>query len=434
MSDSALVAGLRAAKATLPQLVALAAARRNRAVQAMATALRRHDQRLHEANLVDLDGGIATGLSGALLDRLTLDAPRRAALAAALDAVAALPDPLDDSSAPEVARNGLRLRQKPAPLGVVAMIYESRPNVTAEAAALCFKAGNACVLRGGREARHSNLALAGILRDALADEGIDPNCLLLLDDPDRSQMAELLTRDDLVDLVIPRGGEALIRHVVATSRIPVIRHYKGVCHLYVDASADLDMALRLLLDGKASRPGVCNALECLLIHRSVAAAFLPAAAHALLQRGVEVRACSESRELLPGLLEATADDWGQEFLAPILAIRIVDDIDVALAHIRRYGSNHTEVICSRDAGACARFVNEVDASAVAVNASSRFNDGGELGLGAEIGISTTKLHAYGPMGLASLTTRKWVIEGDGQIRHPDLQINHAKPGAARERQ
>ncbi|MGQ0799514.1 MAG: glutamate-5-semialdehyde dehydrogenase [Pseudomarimonas sp.] len=417
MSESALLTALRAARASLPQLIALSAAERNDAVMAMATGLRSNAGAVMEANSRDLAAGIEAGLSPALLDRLRLDATRLDALAEALATVAALPDPLADSAAPSIHANGLRRRQKPAPLGVVAMIYESRPNVTAEAAALCFKAGNACVLRGGREARHSNLAIAGVLKQALHECAISADCVQVLDDPDRSQLAELLTRDDLIDLVIPRGGEALIRHVVANSRIPVIRHYKGVCHLFVDRSADPAMAQRLLIDGKVSRPGVCNALECLLVHRDIATTWLPAAAAVLIERGVELRGCSTSRAIIPAIAEAADEDWGYEFLAPVLAIRVVDDLDHAMAHIRRYGSNHTEVICSADVDACARFVNEVDASAVVVNASSRFNDGGELGMGAEIGISTSKLHAYGPMGLTSLTTRKWVIEGEGQVRH-----------------
>ncbi len=417
MTDSPLTARLRAARATLPALVALDAARRDAGVKSMAQRLREDAYAIAAANREDLLAGRQAALSDALLDRLCLDLPRIEALAQALDAVAALPDPLADDAPPEVRPNGLRVRRKPTPLGVVAMVYEARPNVTAEAAALCFKAGNACVLRGGREARHSNLAIAASLRAALADAGIDRECLQVLDDPDRSQLAELLTRDDLVDLVIPRGGEALIRHVVANSRIPVIRHYKGVCHLYVDRGADLTMAQQLIIDGKTSRPGVCNATECLLVHADAAAAFLPAAAASLRARGVELRGCERSRALIGDLQAATEDDWGREFLAPTLAVRVVDDLDAALAHIRRHGSNHTEAICSRDPEACRRFVTEVDASAVVVNASTRFNDGGELGLGAEIGISTSKLHAYGPMGLASLTSRKWVVEGEGQVRH-----------------
>lgn len=418
MSESILLTALRAARGSLPGLVALSAVERNRAVLAMADALRNNTSSLLDANSRDLGAGTEAGLSPALLDRLRLDATRIDSLANALTTVAALPDPLADSMPSSTHTNGLRRRQKPAPLGVVAMIYESRPNVTAEAAALCFKAGNACVLRGGREARHSNLAIAQLLKQALRECTISDDCVQVLDDPDRSQLAELLTRDDLIDLVIPRGGEALIRHVVANSRIPVIRHYKGVCHLFVDHSADPAMAQRLLIDGKVSRPGVCNALECLLVHRDIAATWLPTAAAALIERGVELRGCSASRAIVADIAEASEEDWGYEFLAPVLAIRIVDGLDHAMAHIRRYGSNHTEVICSADAAACARFVNEVDASAVVVNASSRFNDGGELGLGAEIGISTSKLHAYGPMGLSSLTTRKWVIEGEGQVRHP----------------
>lgn len=297
------------------------------------------------------------------------------------------------------------------------MVYESRPNVTADAAALCFKSGNACLLRGGSEARHSNAALAAALHSALAEHAIDPSCVCVLDDPDRALLHGLLERDDLVDLVIPRGGEALIRHVVEHSRIPVIQHYKGVCHLFVDREADLDLALRLLVDGKAMRPGVCNALECLLVDAALADRFLPAVAAAMSQHTVALRACPQALPHLPDADAAGDQDWGHEYLDRTLAVRVVDDFDAALAHIRQYGSHHTEVIATRNAQRAARFINEVDASAVMVNASSRFNDGGELGLGAEIGISTTKLHAYGPMGLESLTCRKWVVEGEGQVRH-----------------
>jgi glutamate-5-semialdehyde dehydrogenase len=384
----------------------------------MAAALRDRRDAIVAANTIDLGAAAAAGQSSALQDRLRLDAPRVMALADALDAVAALPDPLADIEAPKTAANGLRIRHKPAPLGVVAMVFEARPNVTAEAAALCFKAGNACVLRGGREARHTNLAIAAALHLALAQQSVPAEAVCVLDDPDRSLLALLLKQDQLVDLVIPRGGEVLIRHVAENSRIPVIRHYKGVCHLFVDASADLAQAQALLIDGKTSRPGVCNALECLLVHRQIAPHFLPPAATAMLDRGVQLRGCAQTRALLPSIEAAGDDDWGREYLDLILAVRIVDDLDGALAHIRRYGSNHTEIISTRDAGNAQRFVNAVDASAVMVNASTRFNDGGELGLGAEIGISTSKLHAYGPMGLESLTCRKWVVEGCGQVRHP----------------
>lgn len=410
-------ADLRATRATLPRLRGLDGARRDALVRAMAAALRANAASIEAENAKDLAAAEAAGRSAALVDRLRLDAPRIAALADALDAIAALPDPLRDDAPPTVRADGLRIRRKPAPLGVVAMVYEARPNVTADAAALCLKAGNACVLRGGSEARHSNLAVAAALHAALRDQGIDPAALRVLDDPDRTQLNDLLKRDDLVDLIIPRGGEALIRFVAEHSRIPVIRHYKGVCHLFVDAEADLDLALRLLVDGKARRPGVCNALECLLVDARVAGDFLPRVAASMAAEQVAVHACDRALSLLPGAAPATDDDWGQEYLDRILAVRVVDGLDAALEHIGRYGSNHTEVIATRNPDTARRFTDLVDASAVVVNASSRFNDGGELGLGAEIGISTTKLHAYGPMGLDSLTCRKWVLEGDGQVRH-----------------
>jgi glutamate-5-semialdehyde dehydrogenase len=415
---SALVEALQATRATLPALLTLSASVRNDVLGSMAQGLRDGCATILEANTADVSAARAAGQAPALLDRLALDAGRLESIAAALERVARQPDPLVDDGQGEHLANGLRIRQKAAPLGVVAMVYEARPNVTAEAAALCFKAGNACVLRGGSEARRSNLAIAAVLHAALRQHGIAAAAVRVLDDPDRSQLAELLRHDDLIDLVIPRGGEALIRHVAENSRIPVIRHYKGVCHLYIDRAADPAQAMALAIDGKTSRPGVCNATECLLLHSDVAAALLPPLSSALAARGVELRGCPRTRAVLPSIRPASDDDWGREYLDLVLAVKVVDDLDAALAHIRLHGSNHTEAICTEDPAAAMRFINEVDASAVMHNASTRFNDGGELGLGAEIGISTSKLHAYGPMGLASLTCRKWVVEGDGQVRHP----------------
>lgn len=433
MSDHELDTRLRAARACLPRLVALSEAQRNDVLQGMAAQLRQHAPAIETANRQDLDAARAAGRPAAMIDRLRLDASRIEALAAALEAIAALPDPLRDVEKPTVRADGLRIRRRPAPIGVIAMVYESRPNVTADAAALCFKSGNACVLRGGSEARHSNAAVAAALHAALVERHIDPACVMVLDDPDRTLLHALLERDDLVDLVIPRGGEALIRHVVEHSRIPVIQHYKGVCHLFVDRDADPELALRLLIDGKAMRPGVCNALECLLVDAGIAAGFLPRVADAMNLHGVSLRACPRALPALPGASAAEAADWGQEYLDRVLAVRVVDDLDAALAHIRRYGSHHTEVIATADPGHAARFVNEVDASAVVVNASSRFNDGGELGLGAEIGISTSKLHAYGPMGLDALTCRKWVLEGEGQVRHRESVMPDGRGAAAEAR-
>ncbi len=304
------------------------------------------------------------------------------------------------------------------PLGVVAMIYEARPNVTADAAALCLKAGNGVVLRGGSEALQSNRAIAAVLRAALVEHGLPADALVLLEDLRREAMVELLQMSDLVDLAIPRGGEGLIRFVAEHARVPVIKHYKGVCHLYVDRAADLDLALDLLLDGKTTRPAVCNALETLLVHRDVAAAFLPRAVAALRARGVHLFGCERTRALVPEAAAAGEDEYAAEFLDLVLAVRVVDDLEAAIEHIGRYGSDHTEVIATRDEAAAARFVAALRSAVVMVNASSRFSDGGELGLGAEIGISTTRLHAYGPMGAEALTIERFVVRGQGQVRHP----------------
>jgi glutamate-5-semialdehyde dehydrogenase len=308
------------------------------------------------------------------------------------------------------------------PLGVVGVIYESRPNVTADAGALCLKAGNAVILRGGSEAIHSNLAIAAALHAALRAHGVPEPAVTVLQDLGREAMVELLQLVDIVDLAIPRGGEGLIRFVAEHARVPVIKHYKGVCHLYVDRAADLDLALNLLIDGKTSRPGVCNALETLLVHRDVAEAFLPQTAQALRERGVELRGDERSRALVPDMHAATDDDYAAEFLDLILAVRVVDDLDDAIAHIHRYGSDHTEVIATADQAAAQRFVQAIRSAVVMVNASSRFSDGGELGLGAEIGISTTRLHAYGPMGAEALTVERFVVRGEGQVRHPQSRV------------
>jgi glutamate-5-semialdehyde dehydrogenase len=309
--------------------------------------------------------------------------------------------------------NGIAVGQVRIPLGVVAMIYEARPNVTVDAAALCIKSGNAVMLRGGKEAAHSNAALGALVREAVASAGLPPDAVVIVPPLSRDETRELVGLTGLIDLVIPRGGEGLIRFVAEHARVPVIQHYKGVCHLYVDEDADLDMALALVENGKLSRPGVCNALECVLVHRSVASGILPrvGALH-----GLELRGDAETCALVPTAKRATDADYGFEFLAPILAAKVVGSLDEAIEHIARFGSNHTEVICTRSYARAQRFLREVDASMVLVNASTRFNDGGELGLGAEIGISTTKLHAYGPMGLQSLTALKWIAYGEGQTR------------------
>jgi glutamate-5-semialdehyde dehydrogenase len=302
------------------------------------------------------------------------------------------------------------------PLGVIGIIYEARPNVTADAAALCLKAGNAVVLRGGSEAIRSNVAIALVLRAALAANGLPEDAVVVIERTDREAVDTMLRQEESIDLIIPRGGEGLIRMVAENSRIPVVRHYKGVCHAYVDEGADLGMAVKVVLNSKAQRPGVCNALETLLVHESEAEAFLPLAWAELAKAGVEVRGCARTRAILPGAAEAGEEDWDAEYLDLILSVRVVPSMDEALEHIRRHGSLHTETILTRDHGRAMRFLREVESSLVLVNASTRFNDGFQLGLGAEIGISTTKIHAFGPMGLKELTTSKFIAFGEGQVR------------------
>ncbi|RAN81033.1 glutamate-5-semialdehyde dehydrogenase [Bacillus sp. SRB_336] len=388
----------------------------------MAGALEARSADVLLANARDMQAAADKGVQGAMLDRLRLDEARVAGIASALREVAELPDPVGVTTRRETRPNGLSIERVRIPLGVIAMIYEARPNVTADAAALCLMAGNAVILRGGSEAIHSNTAIAAALKSALEAHGVPAAALTLVEDLRRETMVELLQLADIVDLAIPRGGEGLIRFVAEHARVPVIKHYKGVCHLYVDRAAEPDLALDLLIDGKTSRPGVCNALETLLVHRDVAATFLPRAAQALRHRGVELRGDDASRALVPDIQPATDDDYAAEFLDLILAVRVVDDLDAAIAHIRRYGSNHTEVIATADEAAALRFVQAIRSAVVMVNASSRFSDGGELGLGAEIGISTTRLHAYGPMGAEALTVERFVVRGEGQVRHPQSRI------------
>ncbi len=387
----------------------------------MAAALETQSAAVLAANAEDMRQAAAKGVQGAMLDRLRLDETRVACIASALREVAELPDPVGVVTRHETRPNGLSIERVRIPLGVIAMIYEARPNVTADAAALCLMAGNGVILRGGSEAIHSNTAIAAALKSALEAHGVPTAALTLVEDLRRETMIELLQLSDIVDLAIPRGGEGLIRFVAEHARVPVIKHYKGVCHLYVDRTADPALALNLLIDGKTSRPGVCNALETLLVHRDIASTFLPQAVQALRERGVEWRGDERSRALVPGMHAASDDDYAAEFLDLILAVRVVDDLDEAIAHIHRYGSDHTEVIATRNEAAAQRFVQAIRSAVVMVNASSRFSDGGELGLGAEIGISTTRLHAYGPMGAEALTVERFVVRGEGQVRHPQSQ-------------
>ena len=407
-----------ACRAAAQQVAELDTASKRALLNDMAARLEVHGEAILAANAEDMLRAAARGVQGAMLDRLRLDEARIATIAIALRGVARLADPVGVVTRRETRPNGLLIERVRVPLGVVAMIYEARPNVTADAAALCLMAGNAVILRGGSEALRSNIAIATALCEALEAHGVPAAAVTLIEDLSREAMIELLQLNDIIDLAIPRGGEGLIRFVAEHARVPVIKHYKGVCHLYVDRAADPALALNLLIDGKTTRPGVCNALETLLVHRDVASAFLPVAADALQKRGVELRGCERSRAWVSTRLAASEDDFAAEVLDLILAVRVVDDLDDAVAHIRRHGSDHTEVIATNDEVAAQRFVHALRSAVVMVNASSRFSDGGELGLGAEIGISTTRLHAYGPMGAESLTIERFVVRGQGQVRHP----------------
>jgi glutamate-5-semialdehyde dehydrogenase len=390
------------------------------ALLAAADALRRHQRAILAANARDLAAARKAGESASFLDRLALDPKRLDGIAKALREVAALPDPVGEVTSSWRRPNGLSVKKVRIPLGVVLMVYEARPNVTIEAAALCVKSGNAAILRPGSDALRTSLALAAAFSDGLAKAGLPAASVQVVPTPEREATFELLALDDLIDLAIPRGGTGLIRAVAERSRVPVLKHYMGVCHLFLDASAQPKAAIALALNGKVQRPGVCNATECLLVHRAAAAKLLPAVGRALAEAGVELRCDPASLAILRRArvkaVAAKPEDYGFEFLDKILAVRVVPDLDGALDHIARYGSLHTEAILTRDLANARRFEREVTASAVMINASTRFNDGGELGLGAEIGISTTKLHAFGPMGLAELTTQKFVVEGDGHIR------------------
>lgn len=382
----------------------------------MADELIRNADQLIAANNVDVAGAKKAALSKAMIDRLVLKKVTIENMAQGLKEVAALPDPVGKVTSMWRRPNGLLVGRMRIPLGVIGIIYESRPNVTADAAALCLKSGNAVILRGGSEAIHSNLAICSILQDVLHKNKLPEAAIQVIPVTDREAVNEMLQLDEQIDLIIPRGGEELIRAVVAQSKIPVIKHYKGVCHLFIDASADLEMAVNISCNAKAQRPGVCNAMETLLVHKNIARKFLPLVAKKLGNLGVTLKGCPRTRRILKGTEAASEADWYMEYLDLILAVRIVDDIDGAIAHIEKYGSLHTEAIITTDYANSQRFLNEVNSSTVLVNASTRFSDGFELGLGAEIGISTTKLHAFGPMGLEELTTTKFIIYGNGQVR------------------
>lgn len=405
-----------AAKQASRKMADLSSATKDELLLNMATALENKSAHIKAENERDLSVARKNKMAAAMVDRLTLTADRIKSMADGLREVAALPDPVGEISAMWLRPNGIQVGRQRIPLGVIGIIYESRPNVTADAAGLCLKSGNAVILRGGSEAIYSNCAIGEILQQVLGEMGLPQGALQVITTSDRSAVTELLQLDEHIDLIIPRGGEGLIRFVSETSRIPVIKHYKGVCHTYVDAAADLPMAERICLNAKVQRPGVCNAMETLLIHRAIAADFLPQIVTAMRESGVELRGCEEAQKIIKDLIPATEDDWHAEYLELILAIRIVDDYEQARVHIETYSSLHTEVIVTNDYRLSQRFLREINSSVVMINASSRFSDGNQLGLGAEIGISTSKLHSFGPMGLEDLTTRKFIVLGDGQVR------------------
>lgn len=389
---------------------------KNKCLLAMGDLLVRESAFLMKENEKDLEAARQAKLTAAMIDRLTLKEATIAAMAQGLREVAALPDPVGKVTSMWRRPNGLLVGRMRIPLGVIGIIYESRPNVTADAAALCLKSGNAVILRGGSEAIHSNLAIAALLHRVLKEQNLPQAAIQVVPMTDREAVYELLQLEEYVDLIIPRGGEELIRAVVRDSKIPVIKHYKGVCHIFVDESADRDMAVSICMNAKTQRPGVCNAMETLLVHEAVANSFLPVVAGNLREAGVILRGCEKTRAIVADVEPATEADWYAEYLDLILAVRVVKDMDEAMRHIEQYGSLHTESIITENYSRAQRFLQEVSSSTVLVNASTRFSDGFELGLGAEIGISTTKLHAYGPMGLEELTTAKFIIYGNGQVR------------------
>ena len=416
MNEDIVKLAIAASKAA-QQVARLNSNQKNEILLEMAENILKNRELILKANEIDIKSGKEKNLSEAMLDRLLLTPERINSMANALKEVVQLPDPIGRISDMRIRPNQLQVEMMSIPLGVIAIIYEARPNVTSDAAGLCLKSGNAVILRGGSEAFNSSNAIVEAMHSGLDKYGIDKAAITFIPTTDRQAMVELLKLDQYIDLVIPRGGEGLIRFVAENSRIPVIKHYKGICHLYVDKDADFEMAIRLLIDGKTSRPGVCNALETLLVHKDIASQFLPMAGKALSAKGVEIHGCSITKSILPDTILASEKDYDTEYLALKISVKVVDNIEDAVNHIAIHGSNHTDVIVTNNLRTSQQFIREVNSSSVMVNASSRFADGGEMGLGAEIGISTTKLHAYGPMGLEALTTRKFVVIGDGQTRH-----------------
>ena len=390
--------------------------KKNSALNEMADLLLARKVEIQEANQKDLEQARRNGLSLAMIDRLTLDEKRLANMAAGLRTVAGLSDPVGEELRSVDRPNGLTIKKVRVPIGVICIIYESRPNVTVDSAGLCFKSGNSVILRGGKEAINSNLILAKILQDALLKSGLSRYCIQIIDTIDRKAITSLLKLSSCIDLVIPRGGEALIRKVVAESQIPVIKHYKGICHVYVDKDADLKMAEEISINAKVQRPGVCNAMETLLVHQAVADEFVPIIYKALHNHKVEIRGCLLAQKIVPAIMPAQEEDWDTEYLDLILSIKVVADLDEAIGFINQHGSNHSDAIVSNNPQAAQEFALQVDSACVFVNSSTRFSDGGQFGMGAEIGISTDKIHARGPMGLEELTSYKYIVIGNGQIR------------------
>lgn len=414
--ETTVVEMAKASRTAAKKLARCSSGEKNQALKIIAEKLIQSSEQILEANSQDVKKARENGLSSAMIDRLTITKQVLSAMSDGLNEVAGLEDPVGSMDQTWIRPNGLSVSRMRIPLGVIGIIYESRPNVTIDAAGLCIKSGNAVILRGGSEALHSNQALAEVAAMGLAEAGLPQEAVALVPVRDRQAVNVLLQQDEYVDLIIPRGGESLIRFVAENSKIPVLKHYKGVCHVYVDATVDVQMALEICFNAKVQRPGVCNAMETLLVHQDAAEAFLPSMAARFSEAGVEIRGCELTRQLLPDVVAATQQDWPAEYLDLILAVKIVKSMDEALDHIAAYGSGHTEAIVTTDYGRARRFLREADSSVVLVNASTRFNDGGQLGLGAEMGISTSKLHAFGPMGIRELTTTKFVVMGNGQVR------------------
>lgn len=404
------------AKQAAQKLAVLDEDAKNAVLKDMAAALRANKESIKQVNTKEVARAKENGLDDAMIDRLTLDDERIEGMAEGIEVIISLDDPVGQERVVGTRPNGIEIKKMRIPLGVVCMIYEARPNVTADAGALCFKSGNGVILRGGKEALDTSLAISGLLQDVLEKHSLPRELISVVPDPDRALMQELMEQRDYIDVIIPRGGEGLINYVTDNSKVPVIQHFKGVCHLYVDKDADLEKAMNILLNGKTQRTGVCNALEGLVVHEAVAGDFLPQVAQAFKEHSVKVHVNEKGAEYFEGADVIAEDAYGEEYLGLEIAVRVVDDFDAAIQHIADFGSNHTEVICTENEIAANFFQRAVDASVVMVNASSRFSDGSQLGLGAEIGIATTKLHAYGPMGLESLTAEKYLVNGTGQIR------------------